>query len=109
MTRRANLLLRGYIGKNRRSAPVKLLHNFASLVESAWFNEGSSFETNGERRIIELLSVAGFRVAFDVGANHGDWLTEALANWPQCHIHAFEVAPLTFQRLCERISALSQG
>jgi FkbM family methyltransferase len=109
MTDRASSLLRTLIGRNRRSAPVKALHNFASMVEAGYFNEGASFEVNGEKRMIERLRAADFRVAFDVGANRGDWLVEALINWPRCHIYAFEVAPPTFRRLRERISASSHG
>lgn len=80
------------------------MHRFASAFESAYLNEGSAFARNGERRVIECLRAANFRVAFDVGANDGDWTIEALNKWPQCNIHAFEVAPPTFQRLRERIA-----
>jgi FkbM family methyltransferase len=104
MIQRAGSLVRDLIGRNRRSVPVMALHHLASAFESAYVNEGASFAKNGERLVIERLSAADFRVAFDVGANDGDWLTEALLRWPRCNIHAFEVAPPTFQRLQERIS-----
>jgi FkbM family methyltransferase len=105
VTSRASALLRGIIGRNRRSAPVKALHRLAGLVESAYFNEGASFETNGERRLIERLGRADFRIAFDVGANHGDWSLHALGAWPQCRIHAFEVAPPTYEALVSKVAA----
>ena len=44
------------------------------------------------------------RVAFDVGANTGDWVLEAIKLWPACHVHAFEVAPPTFKRLAARLA-----
>lgn len=105
MTGRITTPIRRLIGRNRKSVAVKTLHAAASFVESAHINEGSSFDLNGEKRIVERLRAADFRVAFDVGANDGDWLTAALANWPRCHVHAFEAAPPTFQRLLERVSA----
>lgn len=109
MLGRARALVRRSIGRNRRSRAVKAAHGIASFVESAYANEGSDFDTNGERRIIERLSAAEFEVAFDVGANNGDWLIEALAKWRRCHIHAFEVAPPTFQQLRDRVQASTYG
>jgi FkbM family methyltransferase len=82
---------------------VRALHQLASFVESAYWNEGSSFHVNGEYNVIQRLRHADLRTAFDVGANCGDWLMECLTAWPQCRVHAFEVAPLTFQALQERI------
>jgi FkbM family methyltransferase len=75
------------------------LHQLASFVESAYWNEGSSFRTNGERQLLDRLLAANFQTAVDVGANCGDWMMAALDAWPQCRVHAFEVAPMTFQRL----------
>ena len=102
--------IRAAIGAHRRSAPVRALHGFASFVESAYANEGSSFHENGESLLLKRLSGCGFRTAFDVGANFGDWSEEALAAWPECHVYAFEVAPETFQELSKRLcSATQQG
>lgn len=88
---------------------MKTLHRLTSFVESAYSNEGSSFETNGERVLLRKLAPAGFRTALDVGANFGDWALEAIAVWPDCHVHAFEVAPLTFQHLSDRIAGTDKG
>jgi hypothetical protein len=106
---RFETLARGVIGKHRRSTVVKALHGLTSFVESAYSNEGSNFASNGEQLLLRKLRPANFHVAVDVGANVGDWLTEALAVWPACHIHAFEVAPQTFQRLSERARASEQS
>jgi FkbM family methyltransferase len=94
---------RRFIGGKRRSAPIKLLHDIASFVEAAYSNEGASFALNGEQHLIQSLRPANFKVALDVGANQGDWLTAAVAAWPQCYIHAFEVARPTFERLAGRV------
>jgi len=103
MIGRAKIFARQWIGRNRRSAPAKLLHEVASFVESAYWNEGSSLTVNGEGDLLRKLRNSDFKVAFDVGANEGDWVREALAFWPQCHIHAFEVAPPTFQLLTDQV------
>src|SRR2546423_3303999 len=93
------------IGRHRRSTAVTVLHNITSFVESAYSNEGSSIEINGEQCLLRKLRAASFQLAFDVGAHLGDWLMEAVSVWPGCRVHAFEVAPQTFQRLNERIRA----
>jgi len=95
---------RRLIGTHRRSNGVRALHRFASFVESAYWNEGSSFHANGERQLLAKLRTANFQTAFDVGANCGDWLIASLAAWPQCRVHAFEVAPPTFQQLQHRLT-----
>jgi FkbM family methyltransferase len=94
------------IGRNRRSTAVRGLHALAAFVESAYANDGSSFANNGEQTLLRKLDGAGFRIAFDVGANFGDWLLEGLSVWPQCRVHAFEVAPWTFEELQRRVKAL---
>lgn len=91
------------IARNRRSSAVRLLHRFAGFVDHAYRNVGLDLEINGECHIITRLREARPRVAFDVGANCGDWLMEALQAWPECRFHAFEVAPETFQQLGDRI------
>jgi FkbM family methyltransferase len=104
-TGRIEYVTRAAIGRYRRSPVVKALHGLTSFVESAYANEGSNFESNGERFLLHGLRSANFRLAFDVGANLGDWLAEALDVWPNCYIHAFEVAPYTFQRLSHRVQS----
>jgi FkbM family methyltransferase len=100
---RVKSVARRFIGRNRRSGPVKFLHGFASFVDSAYSNEGSSLALNGELRVIQSLRQMDFKVAFDVGANQGDWLMAALADWPSCQVHAFEVAQPTFEQLELRV------
>ena len=70
-----------------------------SIVEAACSNEGSRFALNGEQHVIQRLRPTNFKVAFDIVANQGDWLMAALAAWPECYVHAFEVAQPTFERL----------
>jgi FkbM family methyltransferase len=96
--------VRAFIGRRRTSAVVRSLHDAAAFVESAYRNEGSDFFRNGERRVLARLVAVEPRVAFDIGANTGDWTLEALQIWPACHIHAFEVAPPTFKQLTDRLT-----
>jgi FkbM family methyltransferase len=102
---RLKLVARSAISTHRRSLAVRALHSLASFVESAYANEGANFHLNGEQTLLRKLAPADFRLAFDVGANFGDWSAEAMAMWPHCNVHAFEVAPQTFQRLGERLRA----
>jgi FkbM family methyltransferase len=104
MIGRIKMSARDMIAANRHSRAITSLRSFTSFVESAWLNEGASFDVNGERDLLRRLSKAQVLTAFDVGANDGDWLLGALAAWPSCHIHAFEVAPTTFEHLENRLA-----
>ncbi len=75
------------------------MHRAAAFFESAWHNEGVDFSSNGEKVVLERLQSADLHLAFDVGANVGDWTGTALQLWPNCRVHAFEVAPRTFDLL----------
>ncbi len=105
---RAKTALWKSIASHRRSPWVGTLHKAAAFVESAWHNEGADFEANGERELLHKLRRADFRIAFDVGANMGDWSKEALDLWPECHVHAFEIAPQTFASLEGRTQSWPQ-
>jgi FkbM family methyltransferase len=94
------------IARHRRSAPVRFLHGAAAFVDEAYRNEGSDFNSNGEWEVLKKLARANFEVAFDVGANFGDWSHNALAAWPRCEIHAFEVAPETYRELVQHCSTV---
>jgi FkbM family methyltransferase len=94
-----------FIARHRRSRAITGLHRLARFYEAAWHNEGSDFATNGERFVLERLRTAGFRLAFDVGANVGDWSVAVAGLWPDCRVHAFEVAPDTFAALQARVAA----
>lgn len=70
---------------------------------------GGSISKNGESRLVNLLATAGpLRTVFDVGANIGEWSAVALEASAAAHIHAFEVAPPTYSRLCERFAGESR-
>ena len=90
---------RRWIGKHRQSGLVTTVHRLAKFFDSAYENEGSSFEHNGERAMLKRLRAANFQIAMDVGANFGDWSLSCMELWPRVQVHAFEVAPVTFETL----------
>jgi FkbM family methyltransferase len=75
------------------------MHHVAAFYESSWRNEGSDFSSNGEQFVLQRLAPADFRLAIDVGANLGEWSHTALKLWPNCRVHAFEVAAETYKQL----------
>lgn len=91
--------LASYIARHRRSTSIRHLHRLARWFERAWHNESTDSEQNGEYSVLRRLAPAGFSLAIDAGANVGDWSRTALALWPSCRIHAFEVAPPTWEAL----------
>jgi FkbM family methyltransferase len=96
----AKQAVRHTISTYRRSAPMIALHKAAEFFEAAWHNDGSDLASNGERFVIDRLRSADFRLAIDAGAHTGDWSLQALSAWPTCQaVHAFEVAPRTFDEL----------
>lgn len=101
--------IRSAISRHRRSAPVRALHAAAGFIESAYTNEGAHFERDGEAALLAKLAAFEFQTAFDGGANCGDWSESALAAWPKCSLHAFEVAPETFERLTRRLCAAQKS
>ncbi len=93
------------IARHRDALPIRLLHQAATFIEQAHANEGADFATNGEQELLSKLKQADFRTAIDVGANRGDWSIAAMSTWPNCRVHAFEVAPNTFRELQASIRA----
>jgi FkbM family methyltransferase len=91
--------VRRTIATRRRSGPMVALHKVAEFYDAAWRNEGSDLASNGERFVIDRFRLANFQIAVDAGAHTGDWCLQALSTWPTCRIHAFEVAPKTFEGL----------
>jgi len=87
----------------RHSWVMRSIHVLAEFFEASYENEGSSFWVNGEISVIKKLRAAGPQVALDVGANIGEWTESALGHWPKCQVHAFEVAPATFDILKDRV------
>lgn len=89
------------------------LHNIARLISRAAriapppppsSSPAAPLEFSGEARVVRALAPFRPRVAFDVGANVGNWTALALEAWPECQIHSFEIVPTTFARLRDRFA-----
>lgn len=93
------------ISRHRQAMPIKLLHEVTAFIEESYANEGSDFASNGEHDLLKKLKQADFRTAYDVGANTGAWSLAALSLWPNCRVHAFEVAPDTYKELQQQVAA----
>jgi FkbM family methyltransferase len=62
-------------------------------------------ETNGERWLLEKLTRNDvLRIAFDIGANRGDWTALLLRLNPSARAHCFEICPPTFEKLRTRLA-----
>jgi FkbM family methyltransferase len=103
----ASLAVRSHrwLARNRRRSSVQAAHRLAAFLEEAYENEEWDLHANGEASLLQRLAPAGFATVVDVGANVGDWSLAALNAWPRCHVHAFEVAPPTFERLVRHLAA----
>lgn len=62
--------------------------------------------TNGEEWYLRRLQ-GRLKTVFDVGANNGEWLSYCSRYSPTAVIHAFEIAPPTFEKLQKKTSHLS--
>jgi FkbM family methyltransferase len=69
-------------------------------------NVNFDINTNGELRVLKILSAQRPKCVFDVGANIGEWSAKFSAMNPECEIHAFEPIPDTFERLVHNVSHL---
>lgn len=94
----------GFIAANRRSAPIEFVRRASRFFENAWHNESTDQKRNGELFVLDRLRGAGMRIVVDAGANRGEWSWAALESWPACQVHAFEVAPRTYESLAAALA-----
>src|SRR5205085_6354632 len=68
------------------------------------YNNDNDFDmrSNGELRLARRL-LPHATIAFDVGANRGEWSAAALSINPRAEIHAFEPSPATYALLVEHL------
>jgi FkbM family methyltransferase len=91
------------IAARRRSLPARLLARGARAYLNAYANWSYDIETNGERRVLEVVAGSSPTCVFDVGANQGDWTLDALRAMPRATVHAFELIEETAAKLRERV------
>lgn len=75
-----------------------LYHVSRRYVDRYNGDNNSDFYTNGEH-VFMLDQIKKSRVAFDIGANIGEWARAALAVNPDLQLHCFEPSSDTFDRL----------
>jgi FkbM family methyltransferase len=97
----------GLIARTKRAlldrlARSQLLYTAARRIVSRHDGDNDvNMETNGEHALLRR-ALPEAKVAFDVGANVGDWAAAALAINPALELHAFEPSPTTFATLAAR-------
>jgi FkbM family methyltransferase len=64
------------------------------------------FASNGEGFVMRR-GAPHWRVAFDVGANMGDWARDVVGYNGACAVHSFEASPSTFEVLRERVGGVA--
>ena len=87
----------------RVTYPKKMIYRAAKRL-IRW-HDGFSYDisVNGEKWLLEKTADLKFRTIFDVGANRGVWTKHALNQFPDSHIHCFEVCRETFTTLRENL------
>ncbi len=92
------------VSTHRRNPIVRLVARKCLRFIECYENASNyDFERNGERFVLDALSVLPLRCIFDVGANVGDWTSLAAARFPQAAIHCFEIGAETARVLRERM------
>ena len=92
--------------EHRNSRLVEFIINQVSMFLKEVSNVNWNMNTNGEIRVLRLISRRNPAVAFDVGANRGEWSSNFGKMVPSCKIYAFEIVPDTFLALKETVDRL---
>jgi FkbM family methyltransferase len=91
------------ISNNRKfwlfSSLAKLSRSYLKVYE----NNNNDHITNGEARVLSILSKLQPNVIFYVGANVGDWASIALKETTNCKVLSFEPIKPTYSELENRI------
>ena len=90
-----------YLCKFRGNKFIDSIEKVCDLFHRKLNNVNFDLNSNGELRVLQILSQHDFRIFFDVGANKGDWSKLVISMFPEraITIHAFEIVPQTFNEL----------
>jgi FkbM family methyltransferase len=91
-----------------RGPMSRALYKMATEYMKSYNNLDYDIETNGEIHILDCLTRVDIRTVFDVGANEGVYTRACISRFKNAEIHAFEIAPPTYEKLA-RNSALARG
>jgi FkbM family methyltransferase len=84
-----------FVAGHRRHPVFRALRRVARSYLDLDGNRSFAATTNGEERVLRLVTQAGSECLFDVGANVGDWTLMARRLAPSATVHAFEIVPDT--------------
>jgi FkbM family methyltransferase len=99
-----------WLHRHRNSAIAADTSRFLTSVGHGYLNQDNYVsEKNGEYALLRRLADCPdlkFQTVFDVGANRGEWAMKVRALFAQAHIHCFEIAEPTYDKL---VQSLGQG
>ena len=102
--------LRQFIRENRRLGPLAWAGAAAEKYLHAYYNEGFyEFRLNGELFAVKTFAAwrnGAHTMAWDVGANSGQWVLEAVKVLPTAEFHSFEIVPDIYDVLAQRLQGL---
>jgi FkbM family methyltransferase len=95
------------IFEDRDKSQAGALDAFTKAYHEIFYLNGSAdMRANGEVALLQRLSRLPLRVAFDVGANVGEWTLAVKQALPELQVHAFEIIPSTARELAGRLAGL---
>jgi FkbM family methyltransferase len=102
--------IRRYAREHRRSRIVRRIARQCEKFLHGYFNEGFfELDRNGEGALIAALvdeRPGAPLLAFDVGANRGEWTEALLARKPDALVYCFEIVPALARDLREHLAAV---
>jgi FkbM family methyltransferase len=102
--------LRQLICENRRLGPFAWAGAAAERYLHAYYNEDCyDFRLNGELFVVKTFAAwrnCARTIAWDVGANRGQWVLEAVEVLPSAEFHSFEIVPDIYDVLVQRLQGL---
>ena len=99
-TDRVRQRLRTAVTRRRHRKLLQAADRYATALQNALRNQYNwDFDLNGETRTLKR-AIGGYPGAvLDVGANRGQWATQALPHLNRQSLHCFEAVPAIFQEL----------
>ncbi len=94
------------ITRHRRNFVIKYCAKLCRSFMKRYENLNYDIDSNGEGRVLKKLSMFPFSCIFDVGANVGDYALRVVDLLPAATYHAFEIAPPTYEILCDKTKSL---
>ena len=95
-----------YLAKHRGDILVEKLVSQFDAFSRKVNNVNFDMRNNGELRVLNILSEYNFNLLFDVGANAGQYSSLLRKLFPRARIHAFEIVPSTYNKLCANINKI---